>query len=122
MQYQVPQFIEVEDKIIGPMTLKQFVMALIPTGIIFVLWFLLTFTVWLVIAVPVGAVGAAVAFLKIGGEPFYRVAGAAFEYAAKPHLYLWKQMPIKAPPQKKTEPAEPNALRRLAGKINIFHN
>jgi hypothetical protein len=122
MQYQVPQFIEIEDKIIGPMTLKQFVMVLIPTGVIFLLWFLLSFTAWLVIAVPVGALGAAVAFLKIGGEPFYRVAGAALEYAAKPHLYLWKQIPIKAPAPKKSEPAQPSALRKLAGKLNIFHN
>jgi len=40
MQYQVPQFIEVEDRIIGPLTLKQFLYLAFAGAILFVLWFL----------------------------------------------------------------------------------
>ena len=38
MRFQVPQFIEVEDKIFGPLTLKQFIYLAGAGGLVFVLW------------------------------------------------------------------------------------
>lgn len=120
MQYQVPQFIEVEDKIIGPLTLKQFFMLLAPGALAFILWFVLEFFLWVVVALMLGVFGAAAAFLKIGEQPFYRVFLALVGYTVKPRLYLWKQIPIK--PAKPETTKKGSALLRLAGKINIFHN
>ena len=47
MRFQVPQFIEIESKIFGPLTLKQFIYLIGGGGIIFILYALLPF--WLMI-------------------------------------------------------------------------
>ena len=42
MQFSVPQFVEVEDKIIGPLTLKQFLVLLGGGFVVFVLYKFIT--------------------------------------------------------------------------------
>lgn len=122
-QYQVPQFIEVEDKIFGPLTLRQFLMLLMPAGLIFVLYFFLTFFFWLVVAVLLGTFGAALALLKVNDQPFYQLVLALAGYTVKPHLYLWKhkdEPEEEAGPEQKESVGGKNAIMRLAGKINVF--
>ena len=38
MQFRVPQFIDIEDKVIGPLTLKQFAYVLGAAGFAFLIW------------------------------------------------------------------------------------
>jgi hypothetical protein len=91
MEYQVPQFIEVEDKIIGPFTLKQFIYIAGAAGICIVFFSYLPIFFALILALPVAGLGAALSFYKINGKPFIEVLEAGFNYYTKQKLLLWKQ-------------------------------
>lgn len=102
MQFQVPQFIDVAPKIVGPLTIKQF-LYLAGAGVpIFLLFFVLQFWLWIIIAAILGSVALALAFLKINGQPIARVLIAAFNYFWEPRFYLWKRagLPTASKPVK----------------------
>jgi len=90
MNFQVPQFIETEDKIVGPLTIKQFLYLAVAGGISFGLFFFLQFILWVIIAVFLGLIGASFAFIKINGQPFITIAFSALNFYLRPHFYLWQ--------------------------------
>ena len=89
MQFQVPQFIEIEDTIFGPLTFRQFVYVAGGSGIALIAWRLLPF----IIAVPIiGAavgLGVALAFVKYNDRPLIDMFEHAFYYLLGAKLYLW---------------------------------
>ena len=95
MEYQVPQFIEVEDKIIGPLTLKQFIYVAGAGGLCVVFFSYLPIIVALLLSVPVAALAAALAFYKMNGKPFIEVLEAGFNYYTRSKLFLWKHQEPK---------------------------
>ena len=103
MQFQIPQFIETEDKIVGPLTLKQFIYLASAFGISALLHFTVQQWLWLILSVPLVAAGAAAAFIKIGGRPLATVGIAAFRYYWQPQTYVWKP---EQPHQQKNESAQ----------------
>ena len=91
MRYQVPQFIEVEDKIFGPLTFKQFIYLAGAGGICLIFFTLLPLYFAVLCMIPFVALGAALAFYKINGRPFIVAVEHAFSYFFGHKLYLWKQ-------------------------------
>lgn len=91
MQFQIPQFIEVEDKIFGPLTFKQFIYLVGGGGISFVIYSVLPFFLAILLIAPVMALSLALAFYKINNKPFIEVMEAAFKYALGGKLYIWKK-------------------------------
>lgn len=93
MRFQVPQFIEVEDKVFGPLTVKQFIYIAGGGGISFIIWSLLPLPLVfkLVIILPIVAFSCALAFYKINNKPFINVVEAAFKYFFASKLYIWKK-------------------------------
>lgn len=94
-QYQVPQFIDVEDKIFGPLTTKQFFYLLGGGGLAFLLWFFLQFWLFILLGAPVITLAVMLAFVKVNGRPFIDTVANYLNYIAKPRLFLWKQLPKK---------------------------
>jgi len=104
MQFHVPQFIEVEDKIIGPLSLKQAIYAAGAIGVIFVAkGFVGSWLLALLIASPVTAFGLALAFYKINSRPFISTVEAAVKYIGGSRLYVWKKEPKKIVQQEEEE-------------------
>ncbi len=95
-QYQVPQFIEIEDKIFGPLTLKQFIYLAGAGGLILIFFSLLPLWLTVIFGIPVAALGAALAFYQVNGRPFIFVLEHAFGYLVGSKLYLWMQRDSKA--------------------------
>ncbi len=91
MRFEVPQFIEVEDKIIGPLTWKQFVYLAGGAGILIVLFFLLPFIFFAMIGLPFGALAASLAFNRINNRPFSIFLESMVTYFTKSKLYLWRK-------------------------------
>jgi len=92
MRFQVPQFIEVEDKIFGPMTLKQFIFIAGGAGLSFVIY--VFFNNLLFSAVPIiiiMSISAGLAFYKVNNRPLINVAESAFKYFLGNKLYVWKK-------------------------------
>ncbi len=96
MQYQVPQFIEIEDKIFGPFTFKQFLYLVGGGGISFVVWQLLPTFVAFLIAIPIIILSVALAFYKKNNRPFIALLESMFKYSLGGKLYVWKKEPKKA--------------------------
>ncbi|MDO8407918.1 MAG: PrgI family protein [bacterium] len=101
MEYQVPQFIEIEDKIVGPLTLKQFIYLAGGTGLCVVLFIYLPIYLALLLGAPVAALALALAFYKVNGKPFIEVLEAGFGYYVGSKLFLWRHEASRnpAPPQ-----------------------
>ena len=96
MQFHVPQFIDVEDKIFGPFSARQF--AWIGGGIgAFFVAFSITKSIFLgiIFSSPFLALGLALAFYRINNRPFIYIVEAAFKYFTKSRLYIWKKIDKK---------------------------
>lgn len=91
MRFQVPQFIEMEDKIFGPLSFKQFIYVVGGGGLIIILFFLLPNFLAFILAVPVGIFSGALAFYKINNRPFITMTEAALKHFLKKKLYIWKK-------------------------------
>ncbi len=90
-QYQVPQFIDVEDRIFSFITLKQFLIMLIPLGVFILFYFISEMWLAIIVTLPVLIVSAVFAFVKPNGMSFSRFFKAFLDYNLKPRLYVWKQ-------------------------------
>lgn len=97
MRYQVPQFIEVEDKIFGPLTLKQFVYLAGAGGVGLVFFTLFSTSVAVILTLPFAALGLALAFYRPNDRPFIEAVEHAVGYLVSRRLYLWKQPGPKSP-------------------------
>lgn len=91
MRFQVPQFIEHEPKVIGPLTFKQFVYLAVPGAFAFFLYFLAPFGLFLIGTVLVGFLGFALAFLKAGGKSLPELILNFWGYSTGPKTYIWKE-------------------------------
>ncbi len=101
-QYQVPQFITVEDKVIGPFTIKQFFYLGAGAVLIFIASRFFTGFLFYLTALIIGSLAGSLAFLKLNEQPFPIILKSAALYLIRPRLYLWK----KEPPSKKAKPEE----------------
>ena len=131
MQYQVPQFTDVEDKIFGPLTLRQFVYIAGSAGLGFLLW--RTFPTVIAIPLGLGAVGfgVALAFIQVNKKPLIYIIEAAFMYVVKSKLYLWRiqrshtkkestRSNAPLPPEQQVMPElSANKLKSLAWSLDI---
>ena len=95
MEFIVPQFIEKETKIIGPLSFRQLIFIGISVAICVFLWFfVLNFFVFIFLSVIILGIGASLALLKINKTslPVYIKNYFVFIFGSK--IYLW-QKPAK---------------------------
>lgn len=89
LQFTVPQFIEVEDKIIGPITVRQFIILLVTALLIALSYKLFDFTLFIVLGLFLFTIGTTFAFVKINGAPFHFFVLNLIETFKKPRLRIW---------------------------------
>ena len=95
MQFKVPQFIDVEDKLFGPFTFHQFAYLVGGAGIVFVIYKLLPLWIGIFLIIPVAGLSVLLVFYKINGKPFIFYLQAGINYFISSKLYLWKQRLVK---------------------------
>jgi hypothetical protein len=99
MQFRVPQFIDIEDKVVGPLTLKQFGYILGAGGFSFLIWtFISIKIIAIVLILIVAGLFLSLAFLKINNRPFGDILESAFTYYTGSHIYTSKH-PNEQPPE-----------------------
>lgn len=91
MRFEVPQFIDIEDKIFGPLTFKQAIYLAGSTGVLFILYTTTNFFVAIILGAPIAVFGLALAFYKYNNRPFIRLVESWFNYQFKGKLYIWKK-------------------------------
>ncbi|MDO8522174.1 MAG: PrgI family protein [bacterium] len=90
MQFQVPQFIEVEDKIFGPLTFKQFVYVAGGLGACYLFWKILPVFISAPLIIGTAAFAAVLAFFQFNGRPFIAALEHGFYFLIRSKLYLWR--------------------------------
>jgi len=88
-QFTVPQFIDVESKIIGPITTRQFLIFLGAAVIIGISYKVFDFSLFLTIGIIVFIIAGAFAFLKINGRPFHLFLLNFIQTMRRPSLRVW---------------------------------
>ncbi len=129
MQYPLPQFIEREPRIVGPLTFRQAIFLGAAGGLILLVRAVLPPGLAWIMIILLAATGASLAFVKIGGRPLPAVLTAAFQFITSPRRYLWEKEQIKvdfpvisSSPKiiKKAGPSEDDrALMRLASSSRL---
>ena len=90
-QFVVPQFIDVEDKIFGPITTRQFLILLIAALFLFLAFRLsdtALFAFWLIV---VGGSALVLAFVRINGQAFHFVLLNIVQTLRRPSRRVWSK-------------------------------
>lgn len=131
-QFTVPQFIDAEDKIIGPITIRQFIIMIFVFLTEAVFWQLFSFVTFLLAGIPFFVLGTTLAFMRINGQPFHYFLLNLLQTFRKPRLRVWdknlstadlkmflkeKKAPPPPPPPRKASPGQ-SRLKELSLLVN----
>lgn len=116
MRFLVPQFIEVEDKLFGPLSFKQFVYLVGSIGFAGAIYATYGIFLSILLGGPIVALGLALAFYRINDRPFIFVLQSIVNYTLHHKLYLWKKEVKQAQPT--TVAAPDQTLRGYAPRIS----
>lgn len=92
-QYKVPQNIDMQDKIIGPLTLIQFIYLMAGGMIIYIFYETLEGGIFYLIAFPAGFLALALAFLKVQDQPFSKFLLSLLYFLTRPKKQVWYKIP-----------------------------
>lgn len=95
MQYKVPQDVQREDTIVGPITLKQLIILAVGGGLAYAIYIQLSAIyfaqIWLPPVLIISAITLAIAFLKVHDLPFYEFLMNLIEYNLLGRKRIWIQ-------------------------------
>jgi len=91
MRFEVPQFIEIEDKIFGPLTWKQFLYLGGGVGMAVVIFLTLPIWIFIIAGIPLALLASALSFYPINNRPFSYFLESVYSYLIGQKLYLWRQ-------------------------------
>lgn len=91
MRFQVAQFIDVEDKIFGPLTLRQFIYLVGGGGLAYLSFKFLPIIISIILGPAIVLFSLALAFLRINNQPFIVIVEAAIKYFLKDKVFIWKK-------------------------------
>ncbi len=111
MQFKVPQFLDIEDKIFGPFTLKEFIYLTGGAGLCFVLYRLLGLILGIVPILIIAGLTLAFIFYRPNNKPFIEMVGAGFYYLIQHKLYIWQRRKIKI------DKSQPTGEEKTSGDI-----
>jgi hypothetical protein len=123
MQFLVPQFIDVEDKIFGPFSVRQFIILIVAAGALFVSFRLADTGLFIVEAVIIAVLTIAFAFIRVNGRPFHYFLINLIQMIRRPQLRIWHRdvtseelrLPrVVAPPKHNVQHKPPLTASRLA--------
>lgn len=108
MQFKVPQNIDMQDKIIGPLTLSQFFYLLFGGLVVYILFNKLVLNglsfLFFILAAPIAVFSIAMAFFKVQDRPFPSFFMAFVTYLRQPRARVWQH--YRAPTKSKVAPTE----------------
>ncbi|MFT7507138.1 MAG: hypothetical protein ACI92I_000277 [Acidimicrobiales bacterium] len=125
MRFEVPQFIEIEDKIFGPFTWRQFIYLCGGVSVAAITFITMHVVIFLIIGIPVGGLSFLLAFYPVNNRPFSKFLESIFNFYRSERIYKWRRakqnvyraenhtsedlMPVLAP---KKSPGGINSLAR----------
>ncbi|MBP9802713.1 MAG: PrgI family protein [Candidatus Pacebacteria bacterium] len=130
MQFKVPQFLDIEDKIFGPFTFSQFAYLAGGAGISYFLYKILGFWLGIIPILFIISLALALTFYRPNDKPFVDMIESAFSYMFNSKLYIWQRDKIEKKEVFKKEKEEEeiihnpklnkSKLRDLAWSLDIL--
>jgi hypothetical protein len=108
MQFKVPQFLDIEDKIFGPFTFRQFAYLVGGAGLCFVFFKLLGLLLAIIPILVMAGFSLMLTFYRPNNKPFINMLESGFKYFTQRKLYIWK----------KRTPASNASSGKLSGSKN----
>ena len=94
MQFKVPQFLDIEDKIFGPFTFREFIYLAGGAGLCFIIYKFLGIIWGGVPIILVGGFSLALAFYRPNNKPFINMVEASLKYVVQDKLYIWQRRKV----------------------------
>jgi hypothetical protein len=91
MRFQVPQFVDIQDKIIGPLTLRQFLYYVVAVMFLTPVYMFSDLGLLITIAIPVLGVAALFAHGKFYGQSFGAILMSGLSYLMGDKMFLWRR-------------------------------
>ena len=88
-RFVAPQFIDVEDRIIGPITTRQFIMMVIGGVIVFLSYKFLDTSAFILMALIVAGLVILFGFVKVNGRRFHEFISSMVEALRRPKVRVW---------------------------------
>ena len=93
MLINVPQYIEVEDKVAGPLTVKQLGWMIALGVVLLIMWNVFSGVAFFILGFPVTLLFLALTFYRPYGQPLGSFIIFGFLYYFRPKIYTWKRSP-----------------------------
>ncbi|MFZ2153966.1 MAG: PrgI family protein [Candidatus Moraniibacteriota bacterium] len=92
MHYNVPQFIDIEDRIVGPLTAKQLLWLFGLAAILFLLWVAIENKInFFFAAAPISLLFLGLTFYRPYGQPLSKFISSMLIFFFRPKVYVWKR-------------------------------
>ncbi len=119
MEYKIPQNVDVEDKLVGPLTLKQFLELLFGAAFAYIIFRMVPGFIFIFTGIPILLIALGLAFYKINDQPLEKIILAAISFYSKPQKRVWKKVPhLQNLTIKEEKPEKPKKIS-FGEEINI---
>ena len=127
MIFDVPQFLDVETKIIGPLSFKGMIYVSGSAAALFGLIWFFNITIGIILAAPIVILGIALAFYRPNNRPFVYRIQIFFRYIFSPKKYRWEMDKVGDPNSellKDIEAAQKNIpnINKISNTLNVLNN
>ena len=103
MLFNVPQFVDIEDKIVGPFTAKQLLWMFGMGAVLMVVWTVFDQKTFWISSVPIVLLFLALAFYRPYGLPFIKFIFLTLLFIVRPKVYVWQR---ESGPVRRIKPLE----------------
>lgn len=110
MRFKVPQNVDIEDRIVGPLTGKQFLWFVGAAAVLFIIYRFVDISLFLSIAVIVVGLAAALAFFRPYNQSLIVFLGHMLLFGTKSRQYIWVRKKEQFKPFKPEESKEDKPL------------
>lgn len=109
MIFNVPQFIDVEDKVAGPLTAKQILWMVGMGGVLFLAWTFFDTATFFVLSVPIIIIFVLFAFYRPYNQSLLALSANAVSFLFRPKVYTWDR-----PAMVKNDISKPKEEERMS--------
>ncbi len=115
-KFIVPQFIDKEDQILGPITVRQFLISIVTCFAVFIEYKIFGFVYFIFLGLGTLAIGGLFGFMKINGQPFHIFFVNFLQTTTRPGLRVWDKNPLEAELRAWIKPQAPVAVQTFVRK------
>lgn len=88
-QYKVPQNLDMQDRIVGPLTMYQFLYLVIGFMVVYAIFRSGSILLFILVGLPIALLALALAFIKINDQPFLKFLLSLLGFLIKPKISIW---------------------------------